>query len=346
MRINRLRLLQQLECVEPGLSTREVTEQSSCVVFQEGRVFTFNDEVSCSAECDLDAHGAVHAAPLLSILRKLVEDEIDVEVGEDEMKIIGKRRSIGLRMESQILLPIGAVKPPKRFTDLHPEFCEAVNIVQQCASKNEAFFNVTCVHVHPNWVEACDNYQLSRYDLETGVKQPFLVRRDAIKHIQQLGMTQFGETESWVHFRNTNGLVMSCRRYVEQYPDLSKLLKVKGSKMTLPKGLTEAVERASIFSAENTEQDEVMVDLSPGRVRVRGTGISGWYKETRKINYDGAPLSFMIPPQLFITIVKRFNDCEVTKDKLKVDGGKFIYVTTLGEVSASNDRKKTAVEVE
>ena len=50
MLIDRAKLLAALELVSPGLSPREILEQSSCVVFRGGRIATFNDEVACSVK--------------------------------------------------------------------------------------------------------------------------------------------------------------------------------------------------------------------------------------------------------------------------------------------------------
>ena len=79
MRINREELLHQLETVAPGLSQKAIIEQSNCVVFQDGKVQTFNDEVSCCTDCCLKITGAVKAKALLELLRKLSEDQLDIE---------------------------------------------------------------------------------------------------------------------------------------------------------------------------------------------------------------------------------------------------------------------------
>ena len=80
MKINREELLNQLESVQPGLSIREIIEQSSCFVFQDGKVITYNDEIFCSQKTPLKIKGAVLAAPLIALLRKMVETEVDIEL--------------------------------------------------------------------------------------------------------------------------------------------------------------------------------------------------------------------------------------------------------------------------
>jgi hypothetical protein len=85
-----------------------------------------------------------------------------------------------------------------------------------------------CINLTPRFVEAWDNFQIARYKIKTGLTEPVLVRQSSIKHVVSLGMTETAETQGWLHFKNPNGLVLSCRRYVDQFPsdDLTKYLDV------------------------------------------------------------------------------------------------------------------------
>ena len=327
--VNREEFLHLLESVQPGLSGREIIEQSSCFVFKDGKVLTYNDEVACSQKSMLNITGAVQSAPLLAILRKLVEDEIDVDVVEGELVIQGKRRRAGIRCEETVLLPVENVETPSKWVTLHEEFLESVNMVQHCAGHDESEFALTCVHLMPNCIEASDNFQITRVKIETGVKESTLVRRDSIKHIVSMGMVELSETASWLHFRNPNGLILSCRRYVETYPDLKAMLVFDASPFTLPKGLSEAAEKAAIFSADSSEDNQVKVDLLPGKLRLRGEGTSGWFEERRKVDYEGKPISFLVSPTLLVDLVAKHNAVEISATRLRVNGGRWKYAASL-----------------
>ena len=329
---NREIFLQQLESVQPGLSAKEIIEQSDSFIFKDGQVQTYNDEISCRCKCDVDIEGAVKAAPLLAILGKLKEEEIGISNNAEELLIKGKRNRTGIRMEKDILLPIESVETPKKWKDLPENFTEAIRIVQQCASLDESKFNMTCIHLHPEWVEACDNLQVTRYPIEIGIRKSILIRSSSLKSIITLGITKFSEGKNWIHFKNEMGLVISCRQYLEDYEDMSSILDVQGEPITLPKGLKEAAEKAEIFSSENTESNQVTVSIKSGKITIKGIGSSGWYKEKRKTTYKGKPFSFTIAPKLLGEITSRHNECEIAPQRLKVDGGKFIYVTCIGEV--------------
>jgi len=337
--IDREKLIRTLEAVQPGLSNKDIVEQSSCFVFQNGMVHTFNDEIACSLATDVKITCAVQAVTLLELLKRLPDKAVEISVTEHELKIKGKRRKAGVRMEKDILLPIDKISSPKEsaWTTLHDDFCEALSVVRQCTGKDEGAFALTCVHITPKFIESCDSYQITRFKMKTRFKESILIRKEAALHIGSLDITEFAEDETWAHFRNASGLVVSCRRYIEEYPDMKEILQVKGTKTTLPEGLAKTADTAGIFSAEADASNTVGVTLTAGKLILRGEGNNGWYRETKKIKYDGPNMQFLIAPELLKEITKRHRDCEITPDRLKVDGGKFVYVTCLEAVEEGTE---------
>lgn len=337
--VNREQLLGELESVTPGLSKREAIEQASCFVFKDGKVITFNDEVACFQKCSVKLDGAVQAQPLLDLLRRLTDDEVTVlteeKDGAHEFIIKGKRGRAGLTFEAAVLLPVDKIEIPKKWQDLHKDFTDAVNMVQHCASNDESMFAVTCVHIAPGFVEATDRVQIARYELDTGFSASLLIRRNALKSVMPIGMTQFVETPEWVWFRNPVGLSVAVRRHTDNFVDLSQFLKLKDAKpATLPKSIAETAEKCEIFSSQNAAENFITIRLTNGKIRFEGRGANGWYRETRKIDYAGPTMEFIMAPELLAKLVKNGNSCEITAGKLRVGTGKFSYVTCLRPPSA------------
>lgn len=340
MQIAREKLLTQLESVLPGLAVREAVEQSSCIIFKDNRIFTFNGEISCSQDCELGVKGAIQAMPLINILRKLKEDDLEISLEDAILNIQGQKRKTELRLEKDILLPIDTIETPTKWQKLPDDFVDAIAMVQECAGSDKIMFITTCIHMTPDFVEASDNTQIARYHLKTGLTQDILVKRESLKYITTMNITKFSETESWIHFRNPEGLTISCRKYMEAYPDCRKVLEFSGDSMALPKGLKESAERCEIFSSEIPDSNQVIVTLKEGKLKILGSGASGRHTEFKDCNYKGPPICFTISPKLLSEIVRKHNDCEVTPDKLKVTGGKFIYVTSLGVFKDKTETKK------
>jgi len=347
MAVNRAEFLQALQAVQAGLSTKATIQQSSCVVFRNNEIITFNEEVACriKSPLKLEITGAVAAKPLMKILGKLSEEVVDVSVEDNKLFIKGDKREACIVMEADIVLPVDSVeKPGEKWKPLHEDFLDAINTVCECTGRDSEKIALTCVHITKDFVEACDNSQMARYTVPTRIKIDGLVRGEYIKHIVTLEMKEVNETEMWIHFRNDLGLVLSCRRYTEGYPNLTPTIETEGIPTSFPPGLVEAVERAEVFSEENADNNRVRIDLRTGKVRIKGTGNSGWYTETKDIEYDGPYLAFQVSPKLMVQLVKRHNKCDVTGKQLRVNGGKYIYVAALvaapTNVSATPPKKK------
>lgn len=329
MRVNREDFLRILESVSPGLATKESIEQSSCFAFKDGTVYTFNDEVACRRESPLNITGAIKAKPVLDLLAKMTEDVVEIEVVDKELRIKGKRRRSGIRLEEKFTLPIESIQDPETWNELHVDFNEAVKICNSCASKDESKFDLTCIHITPDCIESCDQFQIARYKLETGLENAILIRAESLKTILGLDMTEISETSSWVHFRNPSGLILSCRRFEDDYPNLNKFLTAAGTNpVTLPGGLDEVLSRAEIFTNDNASGGNVKVSLKPDKILIKGIGSFGWYEEMKTVTYDGEPIQFLIAPKLLLEVAKKSNDCRVDQNRLFIDTGKFVYTTS------------------
>ena len=347
MNIKREEFLNDLEQVKSGLSPREFVEQSSCLCFIDGDVVTFNDEVSCRKKVGLDITGAVQADRLFDILGKLEDEVLTVTENEKgELEFRGKRKSFGVTKEAEIFLPIDHVERPEKWRPLPKEFTEAVGMVMHCTSTDESKFVLTCVHIAPEHIEACNQFQMLRVALKTGVSDSVLVRGTALRDLTQLAMDKVCLTKNWIHFKNGSGLVYSCRRYSEVYPSLDKLLKMKGHPIVLPKGLGKASERAAVFAVDPAGEPYVTVSLVSGKVRVKGEGVSGWYKEVSKVSYDGPPIEFLISPELLTHITANYAEATISKDRLEVTGGHWRYVAALSAPKTVEEESEEEKEEE
>lgn len=323
--INRKDLLSALHTVSPGLSSGESIQQSSCFVFSEGRVFTYNEEMLCSMPIDIGITGAVSADPLMKLIDKMSEDEITITKSEGHLRVKGKNKSGNIKFDHEVMLPIDKVPLPKKWLKIEAGFVDGLDLVKDCCATSDLHFGLRCIHIMPDFLEACDNIQACRVKVKTGVSEETLIRGESASHLSQAGITQFSESKNWMHFKTPNDAVFSCRRYVSKYPDLAdKVFTFKGSSITIPKGLSEATEKAAIFIATSntsvTKQDLVNVTLSNGRIKVTGHGDLGWYSESKKIDYSGKELEFSIAPNVLSRIAKEHTKAAVSSDKLCIDG--------------------------
>ena len=332
MRLEKDKLINQLEMVRAGLSSRELIEQSSCFVFHDGYVLTFNDEIACRIKTDMKIEGAVQASRLLAILEKLDDPELDLRENEaNELEFKAKRKLFGMTKEAEIFLPIDQVETPGEWITVPKDFAAAVGKLKHCVSTDASKFELTCIHITPKFMEACDNLQLMRFKCPSDLERPVLVRGATLSQMISLGMHEMSLTKSWLHFRNEAGLVLSCRAFAEDYHDLGPLLKVEGgSELKLSGALKEASERAAVFAADIVGDPFLEVTLKEGKCIIKGQGLTGWYKEQKAVHYDGPAMKFIISPALLDYVTQEHKDVVISDTKLKAKGANWAYVTVLG----------------
>ena len=324
MRIIREELLRQLESVSPGLAPREVVDQATCFVFDGGYVTTFNDEMACSTPCAPGLSGAVPAQRFLDLLRKLTEEGLDISAQQGELSIKGVGRRSGIRLESEITMPLSSLERPVDWSPLDPDVLSGIEMAAQCAAAEADNFLLKCIHITPDFVEATDNYKAIKYYCKTGVESPVLVNHTAGRHLVGCGMTEICQTENWLHFRNPNGLTISCRQHKETYADLTAWYELEGEAARLPLGINEAVAKAAIFS----DDQEVTFHLRAGKMRVKAQNMEGWFEEQREVQYDGPAVVFMLSPKLVEAILKHGQDVQICTGAIKVKQAAFTFITS------------------
>ena len=341
--IKREDFLNDLNQVKPGLSVREFLEQSTCVVFNEGAVMTFNDEVYCRKEMKLNGVvGAVNAQTLFAILEKMNEDVLEICDGSNgELEFRGKKKAFGIAKDKEIFLPVDRVEKPGEWTKLPDGFCEAVDLVRHCVGTDETKFILTCVHIEPRGMEACDNLQAIRVKFKTGVEESIVTKGTSLMQLQSLDVSSFSVTKSWMHFRNKKGLTFSCRRYSEEFPKLDGLLNVSGDHIAVPRTLSDAADRAAVF-ADTLGEPLINVRLEEDKIRIKGVGALGWYKEVKKVDYKGQLMEFVISAHLLKYVSEQYQKAEITERALKVTGDRWSYITALGKsVEKTKTKPKT-----
>lgn len=342
MQVERDKLLAELRTVEIGVNKKETVEQSTCFVFKDKEVMTYNDEVACHTSCSLDITGAVNAVKFINMLSKWPEDTIEFTLDKGKLKFKGKAKSGFFKIEETIRLPIKNVETPdkKSWTKLPEDFADAIKSVAGCA-KTTGDTRMNCIHFKPDYIEASDGAQAGRVEMKTPFKDATLLKAEALRKVMNLGVGEIGFTKNWVHFKNSDNLILSCKKYLDDYPTdtLSKVFKTKGVPTTLPKGLKELVDRLKVFIDDPTDLTQwLKVELLPDRIKITGEGAYGKQSEAKKITYNGKPVGFSINPQILGELSEKNDKVTLTDKVIRIDNGNFHYMSALYNVKKNEEK--------
>lgn len=335
MKINRVELINILSAVKPGLATEERIEQSTSFVFQNGRVVTYNDEVAVSHPVNMDIEGAISAKEFLALLSKLKDDSVELTVSGSELRVNGKKARAGIKMIAEIALPINEIQEPKTWEPLPEGFAEAIKFCIFSCSKDLTSPALTCLHVHKDKIESCDNFRITiRYLDASYFNEAILLPASAAKDLINYNVTEYAKVGGWLHFRTKADTVFSCRTYGDlEYPNLERFLEIDGGALKFPEDTKESLARAGIFSTSGAGKGEerVKIVLSDGLMVVHGEGDTGWFEESSRVRYKGGDTHFEITPSFLEVVLSLTDEATVGNDRLKFEGDNFVHVVSLLE---------------
>lgn len=331
MKIKRKSILDALRAVQPGVASKESIQQSASFVFDDGRVFSYNDEISVSVPLVTGLTGSVPAKEFQAFISKLKVEDIDIKSEGNELLIVAGKSQAGICMEDEIKLPLEELGMPEDWTELPKEFSNAVQACLFSTGKDQTKFMLTHVHVNGDCVESSDGYRATRYYMAEGSESCFpenlLIPLNAAKNIVSYGVNEYSITNGWLHFRNADDIVFSCRwPDGDTYPNIDHLIDAQGTPIQLPAGLLEVMDRAVVLA--DGERLTLFMEGN-GSLIMSTEKDTGWFEEETDIDYKGNPLEFDMYPDFLSKILKIKATTTVNDKLMKFETNEFIHVVAL-----------------
>jgi DNA polymerase III sliding clamp (beta) subunit (PCNA family) len=332
-------LLDALTKVRPGLANKEIVEHSTSFAFMGDRVVTFNDELAVSHPIKVGFEGAVQAEELHKLLTRIKDETLILEVTQgdegSQLLIKGKKLNAGIRLDSEVRLPLDSINAAKKWNKLPENFLEGLRFVLFSASRDMTKPALTCVHVDGALLETCDQFRITRWKMKDGaIKAEVLIPAATCRALLAFKVVDQCVVDGWVHFRTEAGTILSARTIDHEeykFPDLDDFLSVEGEDLMLPQEMvTDMLSRAGVFSQKDFDSDEeVTLVLEPGKVTVKAQGKIGWLEETGRIKYDGEQREVVINPQFLIEILAHLEETTVSENAMLFTGDNFMHAISL-----------------
>lgn len=334
MKVQRKELVQKIEALGMGLAPKPTIEQSDLVVFINGEMIAFNDEILVRMKGlpDRTIKAAVAGGTLLKVLKSIKDEEIDLAFSLSQLKIRGKRKEAGLVSSSDVSLPFDHVpKPPKKGKfDLTSEHLVHFQQAVLACTDNEAEPATMCVHAAPGIIEGCDGHRLYRAEVATGLSSGVCIPASALDQLLRLQPVTVACDKGWAHFEVPDGKgVVSIRLMELNYPDTSTIPKFTGEVVTLPKDMDDMLKRASsILEASHSQRVTVSINDEWLQV-ISETEDIGYYKEKRRLKQVSKPMKFIVHPDFLTSALTMSRKAIIDKSKLKMERGTAVYVVAL-----------------
>jgi len=330
MVINKAELQIALEVVKPGLASKDVIEQASSFAFVNDRVVTFNNEISLSHPvAGMELKGAIKAEELYSLLHKLKSDEIEVVLTDSEILFTSGRSKAGMTLVSEVKLPLEEINTAANWFPVPKDFLEALKFAVPSCSTSITRPVLMTVHVKEDIVEATDAFRISKFILKEAVPVPeFLLPASSAKQVLKLNPNEMAHSDGWIHFKSEEDTILSCRLFMDDYPNLEVILNQTGRDFTFPKSTLEVFDRATVFSkSETSSLEQVSITMADNKFTIRSESEIGWFEESLNFQYKDEPITFVVVPKILKSVLSETLTCMLCASVMIFKGSNWTYLS-------------------
>ena len=328
MKIKRQELVKALQTIKPGLAAKELIEQSTHVVFKDGVMYSYNDEISVQCAFDAGIQGAVPMASLAAYVGKLQKDEIEVFIEGTELRIKAGRSRAGFTISKEIKLPYDSLQIGRKWQDIPDGLLAALKHCRSIVSNDMSTPVMTCLHIAGNEVQATDRYRIIRYEF-AGSDMDILIPGHTITALLSFNPTHCQIKDEWSHWKNKDNAIMSIRLFTGKFPDISMFMGKKGASFKLPANIITVLEKADSISNGLSNVDELItINLRSSKLKLSIHNEQGWFEESAKVSYDGDAIEFQIAIFLLQEILKSTQTGQIADNNLIFKNKDWEYVTS------------------
>lgn len=309
--MERLKLIEALSKIRSGLAQKEVIEQSTSFIFTKTNISTYNDEISITYPFKTKINGVIRAEMFFSYLNKNKDESIELNIEENELCVIGEKSKAGFKLEKEISLPLPEIET-EGWKKLPEGFIDAIKLCLFTISKDLSRPILTCVHINSKQIESSDNMRVTKTELKSNIKNMLIPNKAAVELVKY-PIIEYLQKDNWLRFKTKEDLVFSCRTYPDNFPDTSKVWECKGEKIKLSLNMKEVIERAAIFTKQESKLDEeIELIMDENKMQIKAIGDHGWFKEEIRVKRTSKDEKHIkVNPGFLIEAIERLRDCTI-----------------------------------
>lgn len=331
--VKRKSLLDALDKLKPGLSPKELILQMTHYNFLGKYIVTYNDLISVFHPFETQFVCSVKAETLNDLISRMTEEDIGLKLFEEENKTLGiKETFLKIKTETveadfPVLLKGDLTKPMQNlekeiekgdWKDCPSDFVDGAYLCMFSASKDAMKGTLTCLNVEGQDLITCDDSRATWFTMDVPMES-FLIKATVAKELRQYGVSQYKIGDSWVHFRNKDGIVFNVRRIEGVYKDMRKYFEPAGVDFILPQELMEAIDLVGVANLDESPLKrlvELSIEAQSAVCRAKKEGGVRIKKSVSIPFYNGEEFGFFVQPDFLKEIVERSPKDEKTGEKV------------------------------
>lgn len=329
---DRLKTLEILSNIKPGLAIKDVVEEMKNFYFDGKNVVTYNDKVSILHPFKTDFQAFINANTFFKLISKLPTKSFQMKQLKDHVLVKTKGVNVKLPaiVDSEIINRIKVVNKgikKVKWIALPENFSEAITLCSFAASTTETDTTLSCVKVEGTICVASDAKRVAYSKLTENMDLMF-IKASEIKHLIDINPTHYGTSKGWLYFKNDDKCIFSMRKIEGKFPDWEHLFDFTGPTVDLPKELLNGIDLSSIFASNGSIpflSIKIENDVCGLIVQTEG----GKLRYSAPIDYKGESIDFVINPDFLKEMMKFSTKITFTEGRSKLETENFAVLTAL-----------------
>ena len=311
--------------------------QGTHFVFDNTRVFTFNQEIAVSKPFETGISCSIKASDFYSVLEKIKSETIKLNVKNNEMIISGGKTKAGvvISFDDMLVKNIAALGIESlQWTPLPKLFVESLDLCSFSIAKDMVTPWQTGILVSKNKIASTDEWRVSQATVD-GELVDMIIPGNSVKELTKFAVEEYATLNGWAHFKTPSGTVFSTRTmknetvYMEMIDGVFSDL--DGHRVTLPAELVDALDTVEVMAAGSDDiSKKITVTIANSQIICKGQNEQGWVEHKLEFeNKDNLNLTITINPVFFKQMIKIYNSMTICDRKAVLESENFKHAIIL-----------------
>lgn len=282
-------LLNAMNSAKAGLSSNPNLNQAKNIQFTGNDIITYNDQIGILCPFETDFEASINFNDLEKVISKTTQDEIEMNIAENELRISAKGTKAGLLLSAadelnekidSMIDQMPNDNNELEWMPLSDDFMNGITLCSPAASKSISQGILACVYTNGKHIICSDNRRVAIFELKEKMDTSFLITASVVSELCKFKFTEFCVSQTWVYFITESNFIFCVRKVLGEKLDfyLTLLNDFKGSGVTPPDNLKDIVNSAAVMAADDADR-EMHISVENGKIVCSTQNERGWVEK-------------------------------------------------------------------
>lgn len=315
-KINTKKFREVVKTALAGTSNKDLVVQMAHIVLSGEEVLAYNDRISMMIPFKTGVTASLPAEDLNKILNGINDETLDITIdgGQAIITSASTKAELSTEVDSRAVEDYFATLnfDDMEWSGLPDKFLDHLALARLSVSSNAMDANnLHCVHIKNNLMRSSDGHRLSELILDAGMSEVLIPGNVVADILSFKDFDNYAVDRGWIHLENPEGVVVSCRTVLGEFPDFGPIFdrfELK-SKVLIDSDIIPVLQNLGTLVAGDADfMKAVAINMKKGTTVITG------HKEGMKIEkkipntFKGPEVDFNISPTFLAHILTMTNE--------------------------------------